>query len=352
MPFIKGSNPRHLYSFSIGLMSDFFIYRNDVWPLLIFHVIVHRLIVTLKAKSSVICMVGMFGFLSFYHIMRMYLAYGSYVQDFTLVLMNQTTKVTYLAYAVHDYYTPEENLPVEVRGRKITHLPGLREYMSYNFTFIGWCGPYVDYKDYIDFIYEENNYANIRFSLKQFLKNMGLLIFCMGFFMSMKDYFPFDLISSTRWWDLNPISMVTYMVVAGFLLRHRYYIAFTYGQITADLAGITWNSENESNDLYRNFDWFRIESDNRSRDRLLAWNQGVQRWLKNVCYVRCNNVIGNTKAALLVFLLSAFWHGFYPSFYLVFATAFVLNENQKSCFKKKKELAWLDDSWIWSVVVQ
>ena len=134
---LHGNNLRHFFSFGLGFSTLYLLYRDDLWNLLIFHVIVHRFIVTFKNKSSKITMIGMFTFLSIYHIIRMYLAYGEYVMDFTLVLMNQTTKVTYIAWAVHDFYTDEEKLPKALQGRKISKLPGLREYMSYNFTFIG-----------------------------------------------------------------------------------------------------------------------------------------------------------------------------------------------------------------------
>lgn len=105
--------------------------------------------------------------------------------------MNQTTKVTYLAWAVHDYYKKEEDLPEPCQGRKIDHLPGFREYFSYTFTFIGYCGPFVDYKDYMDFIYVRGNYQSIRVSVVQFIKNILLLILCNGIFLAFKSYFVF-----------------------------------------------------------------------------------------------------------------------------------------------------------------
>ena len=52
-------------------------------------------------------MILMFCFLSGYHLWRMYLAYAIWAADFTFVLMNQTTKVTFLAWSISDYYTRE-----------------------------------------------------------------------------------------------------------------------------------------------------------------------------------------------------------------------------------------------------
>jgi len=44
----------------------------------------------------------------------MYVAYGLYVMDFTLVVMNQTTKVTYIAWAVSDFYT-KKNIELKMK---------------------------------------------------------------------------------------------------------------------------------------------------------------------------------------------------------------------------------------------
>lgn len=40
-------------------------------------------------------------------------------------------------------------------------------------------------------------------------------------------------------------------------------------------------------------------------------------------------------------MLSAFWHGFYPCFYILFITAHFLQEIQKMAFKNKEKLAAL-----------
>ena len=79
------SNPKARLWFNLimGTMSYFFLYRHAIWPLYIFQFCLHLLIRNLKNRCSVILMVLMFTFLSGYHIYRMIVAYGLYVQDFT-----------------------------------------------------------------------------------------------------------------------------------------------------------------------------------------------------------------------------------------------------------------------------
>ena len=123
-----------------------------------------------------------------------------------------------------------------------------------------------------------------------------------------------------------------WIIIAGFILRHRYYIAFSYGQTAADLSGLSYNSkkgdvqDDRYNDYYLNLDYWGLEIDQRCRGRLKVWNMSTQRWLQSTVYDRTIAEIGSSKAAMLVFLLSSFWHGFYPAWYLVFFSAFWMNE--------------------------
>ena len=47
-----------------------------------------------------------------------------------------------------------------------------------------------------------------------------------------------------------------------------------------------------------------------------TWNIGTQVWLRRICYDRLP-----TLKTLGVFVLSAFWHGFYPGYYFTFVIA-------------------------------
>jgi hypothetical protein len=83
LPYIKIIKLRYIYSLFFGIFSIFFLYRHEIWSLLIFQIIMHQYILWHKEKSSKFCMFGMFTFLSCYHLWRMYQAYGLYIQDFT-----------------------------------------------------------------------------------------------------------------------------------------------------------------------------------------------------------------------------------------------------------------------------
>lgn len=52
------------------------------------------------------------------------------------------------------------------------------------------------------------------------------------------------------------------------------------------------------------------------RDCINNWNVGTNRWLRLVVYERTPKKYGT----LATFTLSALWHGFYPGYYITFAT--------------------------------
>jgi hypothetical protein len=79
--------------------------------------------------------------------------------DITLLLMIQMNKITYMAWAVSDFYTPEEKLHKELKGRKISHIPSLFEYLNYAFFFAGYFGPCNDIVDHVQFLNLTGNFA-------------------------------------------------------------------------------------------------------------------------------------------------------------------------------------------------
>lgn len=52
------------------------------------------------------------------------------------------------------------------------------------------------------------------------------------------------------------------------------------------------------------------------RDSINSWNMATNRWLRHIVYERVPRRYGT----LLTFGLSAVWHGFYPGYYMTFAS--------------------------------
>lgn len=66
---------------------------------------------------------------------------------------------------------------------------------------------------------------------------------------------------------------------------------------------------------YQNVNFLAIETTCDFRTIISEWNVSTNRWLNQYIYQR----LGRTfKANLTTYLVSAFWHGFYPGYYLTF----------------------------------
>ena len=64
----------------------------------------------------------------------------------------------------------------------------------------------------------------------------------------------------------------------------------------------------------------KFEYDPNFKNKIDYWNKSVQAWLKTCVYMRVynNNPKRATMATFVTFLVSAFWHGFYISYYIFF----------------------------------
>ena len=66
---------------------------------------------------------------------------------------------------------------------------------------------------------------------------------------------------------------------------------------------------------YENVNFFKIESSSDFKSLISEWNVTTNTWLNQYIYQR----LGRTFSAnLITYLVSAFWHGFYPGYYLTF----------------------------------
>ena len=80
-------------------------------------------------------------------------------------------------------------------------------------------------------------------------------------FLLGNSFLNFQDLSSVEMGQKSISYKLIWITIAGFILRHRYYIAFIYGQTTADLSGLSYNSkkgevqDDKYNDYYLNIDY-------------------------------------------------------------------------------------------------
>lgn len=119
-----------------------------------------------------------------------------------------------------------------------------------------------------------------------------------------------NFISSTPFYSRMLFAYVSLIGV-----RTKYYFAWTISEGGNNVAGLGFNGFDENNkeqwDLTVNVMPLSTEFAPSLRDALGYWNIQTSKWLRRACYERI-------PYYPLVFtnLFSAFWHGFYPIYYL------------------------------------
>ena len=114
----------------------------------------------------------------------------------------------------------------------------------------------------------------------------------------------------------------------GFTTRLKYYGVWSLTEGSCILSGMGFNGIDPSTSKIR---WDRlnnvypwgIESAQNSRAYLENWNKNTNVWLRNYVYLRVTpkGKKPGFRASLATFSTSAFWHGFYPGYYLTFVLA-------------------------------
>jgi len=119
-------------------------------------------------------------------------------------------------------------------------------------------------------------------------------------------------------------SRLGYVVASVLGVQLRYFMAWKLGEAAATAfgygsAGGLWNG-------CQNIDlraWLLADSMNMAAK---AWNQKTQAWLETYTYRRYPG--GRGAKLLATYAVSAYWHGFYPGYYLTFFNLGLLNMGQ------------------------
>ncbi|XP_065897964.1 lysophospholipid acyltransferase 2-like isoform X2 [Dysidea avara] len=280
-------------------------------------------------------MVWMLTCISAAHIYRLITDYGGYHLDFTGPLMVIVQRTTYVAFALHDGIARNSSSLNEDQQRLLLkQRPTLFEYLSYNFCFMSFlAGPACPYKDYDNFITganftsaklsNPNQFAmakdhveepsNLVIVLKKTLSAVMFIILHMVF----DHFFPMDIVLVT---DTSLIKRLIILYLVTFGIRARYYFIWLMMDSACNAAGLGFNGYNELGyarwDLVTGVDIFAFEFGTSLRTMINGWNIMTTHWLRRVCYERVK-FINPTMAS---FILSAWWHGFYPAYYCMFVT--------------------------------
>ncbi|XP_049539410.1 lysophospholipid acyltransferase 6 isoform X1 [Anopheles darlingi] len=335
------ASTRHAIGLVIGLFFGYFCFGQQAIHIAGLPAVCYVVIRTQNPQFvQRIVMVVALIYLSCIHLHRQYYDYGSYSLDITGPLMIITQKVTSLAFSIHDGFTREiKDLTASQQQHAIRKLPSALEFFSYTLHFQGlMAGPLVFYKDYIDFIEGchilKQASANCKYDIdkkivhepspvKAVVKKVIASLVCALIFIKFATIYPIKAMKDDGFMKNSGFFFsLWYMMMATTAVRFKYYFAWLLADAICNNSGLGFNGYDERDgvtprwDMLSNIQVLEFEFGTNFRNCINAWNAGTNRWLRMVVFERVPKRYGT----FLTFSLSALWHGFYPGYYMTFAT--------------------------------
>ncbi|XP_055526794.1 lysophospholipid acyltransferase 6 isoform X2 [Wyeomyia smithii] len=340
------ASTRHAIGLVIGLFFGYFCFGQQAIHIAGLPAVCYVVIRTQSPQFvQRIVMVVALAYLSCIHLHRQYYDYGSYSLDITGPLMIITQKVTSLAFSIHDGFSREmKDLTHSQQQHAIRKLPSALEFFSYTLHFQGlMAGPLVFYKDYIEFIegyhiLKQTAVSKAKYDIdkeivhepspvKVVVKKVIASLVCALIFVKFATIYPIKAMKDDDFTDnAGFFYSFWYMMMATTAVRFKYYFAWLLADAICNNSGLGFNGYEQDGvtarwDLVSNIDVWAFEFGTNFRNSINAWNSGTNRWLRMVVFERVPKRYGT----VLTFSLSALWHGFYPGYYITFATgAFIV----------------------------
>ncbi|KHN97685.1 Membrane bound O-acyl transferase, MBOAT [Metarhizium album ARSEF 1941] len=293
------------------------------------------------------------GHMSISHIRRQAADSPSTV-DITGAQMVLVMKLSAFCWNVADGQLPDELLSDCQKDRALRELPSILDYAGYILFFPSlFAGPafdYVDYRRWIDTSMFDMP-PNLDPSKKPpsrkkrriprsgtpatFKALLGLLWLSL-FVVLSASYGHEQLLVDTymhhalwrRIWIMYMVNLVT---------RLKYYGVWTLTEGSCILAGLGYNGVDPVTgkvfwNRLQNVDPWTVETAQNPRGYLAGWNMNTNSWLRNYVYLRVTprGQKPGFRASMMTFVTSAFWHGFYPGYYLTFVLASLIQTAAKN----------------------
>ncbi|KAI9349252.1 MBOAT, membrane-bound O-acyltransferase family-domain-containing protein [Zopfochytrium polystomum] len=284
--------------------------------------------------------------------------------DHTVPMMVMVQNVANFAWACYDGTRPDAELSSAQRAGAIRGFPSLLEFLGFIFFFPAFLlGPSNEFHTYKDFVSgtgvfrslaeddlnmldakrtdgdgatrpkKSFGYSRLFAAGKAFCVAIAMLLLNETFSPTYRfenclldDYATWPLWK--RFWYLQP---------AAFIHRAQFYVGWKLAEGACILSGLAFTGIDPKTGKPQwkgceNVDIWHIEFAENPRMYLAAWNIHTALWLRNCVYLRLappplpNQTEEERKkaqknvslATWATFVCSAFWHGFYPGYYLTF----------------------------------
>jgi len=338
MAQIPYGTPRHIFSFLLGAFLLQFTLGVQWIHHLISSLLAYGLILllprkTLKTALPILAMT----YMTLGHVHRQYINYLGWDLDFTGTQMVLTQKLYMIGYNLYDGELlskgKEDRAAKKCKSFALTNAPSLIEFLGYTFCFSNLlAGPATEYASYLGSIdgsvfKTKDGKSKIPNNILKTIVPFVTCLVNLGIFMTLSAKFPLldtvDPQHNTPYilsddFMTNPFYYRLFHAWMGlFALREKYYFGWKNAEGAQNLwyAGFEgWDEEgNEKGwELSNNMDILSFETASDTSIMSKSWNKKTSAWLSRYVYMRTGGSL------ISVYSLSAFWHGFYPGYYIFF----------------------------------
>lgn len=267
------------------------------------------------------------GYLSFFHVYRYFTDYDSNSNSSINVLMMQVPRIIY--YNWHSYQQKKSKETSKACSGSFF------DYFCYIFCFLGlFTGPVYSYNEYMNLFASKEVSSTDRKYFRSLILNFvtvsGLYVVILATFP------PFAWILTDEFYQKNMVYRALIITVHLLLARLKYYIAWILADISSGLAQLR-DEDSKYNQFVRSINVKGVELSCSTKSRIDNWNITIAKWLRRCFYepFNLNLKISKEIASLLVFIISAFWHGFYPAYYISFILFYISLRTERFFFKSK-----------------
>jgi lysophospholipid acyltransferase len=276
------------------------------------------------------------------------------VVDITGAQMVLVMKLSAFCFNVADGRLPENDLSDFQKQRSLKQLPSLLDYAGYVLFFpallIGPSFDYAEYKKWIDTSMFDlpagiDNTQKPPTRKKRKIPRSGIpaawkagtgVAWIFLFLQLSTRYYP-ELLLGDDFMKYSFGRRIFLLHMLGFTTRTKFYGAWTLTEGACILSGLGYNGVDRATgkvswNRLQNVDPWAIETAQNTRAYLGGWNMNTNNWLRNYMYLRVTprGKKPGFRASMATFATSAFWHGFYPGYYLTFVLASFIQTVSKS----------------------
>lgn len=308
---------RHFFSLIVGFWMLQFVNGYQAWLNLASCFICYLLIAILGPNHARTVSFIAMAMLACGHLYRQITDYLGWTLDWTLVAMVTTQKIMGLAYNVQDGVDPKAT--EEQKSRSVPKLPSLLRFFSFilfpaNVTI----GPGFEYADYEAFA------TGMKTSPTPYMAGIWRLIQGLFFFVAHTAIalkWPCSVLLASKDFFNTGNFFTRYAAIWIALLgvRFKYYFGWKIAEGSACMSGLGYNgvdkvTGNHRWDRLENISVWQYETSQSLRTSSQNWNKTTNLWLRRYVYDRAPPSIN----LYFTYLVSAFWHGFYPGYYMFF----------------------------------